>query len=215
MSDTKLYRRDGVLKPVMVRSAFLNSWRAPWTACFIALTILVHPAQSQESKPTAASVEGGNRAVQSQLPFGDRFGVRTVAGVSAQVLHAMPIGQVFDYLGTRVDGPRAGKANIVINWRFSDTHESLASTLEYGALTSMPGETATNAMTTVTTTRTVFESVVLRQQTLADAMEHREITTRGDAKAVSDLWTMLAYFETGLPVDEPADEAHRSIFCAI
>jgi alkyl sulfatase BDS1-like metallo-beta-lactamase superfamily hydrolase len=122
-----------------------------------------------------------------------RSGVRdgAVPGVSPellQVLHAMPIASVFDYLGTRVDGSRAGTSKIVINWRFTDTHESLASTLEHGALTSITGKTDPNAATTVTTTRTVFESVILGQRTLTDAMERREITTSGDAKAISDLW---------------------------
>jgi alkyl sulfatase BDS1-like metallo-beta-lactamase superfamily hydrolase len=136
-----------------------------------------------------------------ELRSGVRGGARSVPGVSAEVLHAMPIDLVFDYLGTRVDGPRAGTANIVINWRFTDTRESLAST--HGALTSITGKTAPNAVTTVTTTRPVFESVVLRQRTLADAMEHREITTIGDAKAVSDLLALLVDFETAFPVVEP------------
>jgi alkyl sulfatase BDS1-like metallo-beta-lactamase superfamily hydrolase len=63
------------------------------------------------------------------------------------VLHAMPIASVFDYLDNRVDGPLAGTANLVINWRFTDADESIASTLEHGALTSIPGKTAPNAMT--------------------------------------------------------------------
>jgi alkyl sulfatase BDS1-like metallo-beta-lactamase superfamily hydrolase len=101
---------------------------------------------------------------------------RYCPGVSPDVLpvlHAMPIASVFDYLDTRVNGPRTGTANLVINWRFTDAGESIASTLEHGALTSIPGKTAPNAMTTVTTTRPVFESVILRQRSLADAMEHR------------------------------------------
>jgi alkyl sulfatase BDS1-like metallo-beta-lactamase superfamily hydrolase len=118
-------------------------------------------------------------------------------------LYAKPIALVFDYLGTRVDGPRAGTANIVINWQFTDTRESLASTLEHGALTSITGKTAPNAVTTVTTTRTVFENVILGQRTLADAIGHREITMIGDPKAVSDLFELLVDFEAGFPVVEP------------
>ena len=138
-----------------------------------------------------------------------RSGVRdsAVPGVSPellQVLHAMPIAALFDYLGTRVDGPRAGTSKIVINWRFTDTHESLASTLEHGALTLITGKTDPNAVTTVTTTRTVFESVILGQRALADAMERREITASGDAKAVSDLLALLVDFRPGFPVVAPA-----------
>jgi len=138
-----------------------------------------------------------------ELRNGVHGGARSVPGVGPGVLRAMPIALVFDYLGTRLDGPRAGTANIVINWQFTDTRESLASTLEHGALTSINGKTAPNAVTTVTTTRPVFESVILGQRTLADAMEHREITTVGDAKAVSDLFALLVDFEERLPIVEP------------
>ncbi len=134
---------------------------------------------------------------------GVRGGARSVPGVSAQMLKAMPIALVFDYLGTRVDGPRAGTANIVIKWRFTDTRESVVSTLEHGALTSIAGKTAPNAVTAVTTTRTAFEGVILGQRTLADAMNKHEFTTVGDAKAVSDLFALLVDFKTGFPVVEP------------
>ncbi len=97
----------------------------------------------------------------------------------------------------------------MINWRFTDTHESLASTLEHGALTSITGKTALNAVTTVKTTRAVFESVILGKRTLADAMERHEITTIGSAKAVSDLWALLADFDTGFPLVEPAQRSRR------
>ena len=139
-----------------------------------------------------------------ELRTGVGRGARSVPGISPKMLHAMPIALMFDYLGTRIDGPRTGTANIVINWQFTDTHESLASTLEHGALTSITDKNAPNAVTTVKTTRTVFESVILGRRTLADAMEQREITTVGDAKAVSDLLALLVDFEAGFPVVEPA-----------
>jgi len=139
-----------------------------------------------------------------ELRTGVGRGARSVPGISPEMLHAMPIALMFDYLGTRIDGPRTGTANIVINWQFTDTHESLASTLEHGALTSITDKNAPNAVTTVKTTRTVFESVILGRRTLADAMEQREITTVGDAKAVSDLLALLVDFEAGFPVVEPA-----------
>jgi alkyl sulfatase BDS1-like metallo-beta-lactamase superfamily hydrolase len=58
----------------MVRLALLNWRRAPMTAGFIAIMTVVHPAQSQETKPAEPkpTVAAANRAVRSQLPFGDR-----------------------------------------------------------------------------------------------------------------------------------------------
>jgi hypothetical protein len=80
-----------------------------------------------------------------------------------------------------------------------------------GALTSITGKTDPNAVTTVTTTRAVFESVIMGQRSVANAIEHREITTRGDAKAVADLWALLVDFETGFPIVEPAGLAQGNV----
>ena len=138
-----------------------------------------------------------------ELRSAARGGARSVPGISPAILQAAPIGLVFDYLGTRVDWPRAGTTKIVINWQFTDTGESLASSLEHGALTWRTGKTVPTAATTVSTTRPVFESVVLGQRTLADAMERREITTTGDTSGLSVLFTLFVGFDPGFPVVEP------------
>jgi len=138
-----------------------------------------------------------------ELRNGVRGGARHVPGVGAEMLHAMPIDLVFDYLGTRIDGPRAGTAKIVINWRFTDTGESLASTLEHGALTTIAGKTAADAVATVTAPRPVLEAVILGQRTLADALQRSDITISGNASRVSDLMALLDDFEAGFPIVEP------------
>jgi len=74
----------------------------------------------------------------------------------------------------------------------------------HGALTWTNGKTAPNAVTTVTTTRAVFESVILGRQTLADAMKQGDITTLGNAKAISDLFALLVDFQPGFPIVEPS-----------
>ena len=130
--------------------------------------------------------------------------------MSSQVLHAMPIADVFDYLGTRVNGPRAGTPRpIVINWMLTDTRESLTSTLEHGALTSTTRKMATNADARVTTTRPVLEAVILGQRTLANALDGGEIAASGNVKAVRDLWSLLVDFPAGFPIAAPFEDGRR------
>jgi len=50
------------------------------TACLIAIMTVVRPAQSQETKSAEPNVAAANRAVQSELPFGDRQDSRTRCG---------------------------------------------------------------------------------------------------------------------------------------
>ncbi len=129
---------------------------------------------------------------------------RAVPAISAELLQVMTIGQIFDYLGTRIDGPRAGTSKIVINWRFTDTKESLAATLAHGALTWIDGKAASNPDATVTTTRPVFESVILGQRSLADATAQGGVAIAGNANSVSDLWGLLVTFTTNFPLVAPA-----------
>jgi hypothetical protein len=49
---------------------------------------------------------------------------RRSPGVSPDMLHAMTLDLVFDHLGTRLNGPRAGGTQIVINWHFAGSKES-------------------------------------------------------------------------------------------
>jgi alkyl sulfatase BDS1-like metallo-beta-lactamase superfamily hydrolase len=139
----------------------LKAGRYRWVAQVMDQVVFADPS-NQEARSLAADAfeQLGYLAESStwrnayllgaqELRSGVRAGARSVPGVSAEMLHAMPIALVFDYLGTRVDGPRAGTTNIVINWRFTDTGESLASTLEHGALTAIIGKTAPNAVTSV------------------------------------------------------------------
>ena len=106
-------------------------------------------------------------------------------------------------------GTRQDRRSATWTWIFTDTRESLTSTLEHGALTSTTRKIAPNADTTATTTRPVFEAVILGQRTLADALDRREITTSGNVKAVRDLWALLVDFHSGLPMVAPAGDGPR------
>ena len=126
---------------------------------------------------------------------------RSTPAIIPEVLHVMSAGEMFDYLGTRIDGPRAGAAKIVITWRFTDTKETLTSTLEHGALTWISGKSDPHTDATVTTTRQVLEPIILGQKMLAGSAA--QMTVTGNAKAVPDLWALLVDFKTGNPLIEP------------
>ncbi len=126
---------------------------------------------------------------------------RPTPGITPEVLHAMTAGEMFDYLGTRIDGPRAGAARIAIQWRFSDSQEILSATLSHGALTT--GSKADPQASMVTTSRAALEPVILGQKTLADAMADGSVKIVGDARPLTDFWALLVDFKTGIPLIEP------------
>jgi alkyl sulfatase BDS1-like metallo-beta-lactamase superfamily hydrolase len=69
------------------------------------------------------------------------------------MVQAMPIGSLFDVLGTYVNGPRAWSHDVVVNWSVPDTREQAAVTLRHGALTHVVGKRATTAAAAVTLSR--------------------------------------------------------------
>ncbi|HWE53229.1 MAG TPA: alkyl sulfatase dimerization domain-containing protein [Bryobacteraceae bacterium] len=128
---------------------------------------------------------------------------RPAPGVGADMLHAMPLNLVFDYLATRVNGPRAGTSHIVMNWKFTDSRESIASNLEHGALTAVLNKTDPAATATVTTTRPVFEAIILGQRPLAESLRNNAVSVTGDAAQLTTLMALLDSFEAGFPIIEP------------
>jgi len=128
---------------------------------------------------------------------------RPAPGAGADMLRAMPLNLVFDYLATRINGPRAGTTHIVINWKFTDSNESLATNLEHGALTAVMNKADPAAATTVTTTRPVFEAIILGQRPLAAAIQNGGVNITGDATRLNALMALLDSFEAAFPVIEP------------
>src|SRR5215471_18020168 len=128
---------------------------------------------------------------------------RRSPGVTPDMLHAMTLDLVLDYLGTRLNGPRAGTMQIVINWVFPDTNDSAASTLSHEALTAVLGKEASNPDATVTIARAVFESVVLGQRTMAEAIQRGDATVTGNSTRVVQLFGLFDDFDATFPIVEP------------
>ena len=119
-----------------------------------------------------------------------------------EMLHAMPIDLVFDALGTQVNGPRAGDTHIVVNWRFTDTGQLLASTLEDAALTYVVGKEARDADVSVALTRGAFDAMLLGRQTLAQALQQKVITAAGNAEKLTELMSLMDDFDASFPLVE-------------
>lgn len=123
--------------------------------------------------------------------------------LDAEMISAMPAALVFDYLGTTLNGPRAETTRMVLNWQFTDTRESLASNIDHAALTYVVGKRVSGADASVTTTRAVFNAIVLRQRTFADAQQKGELTVTGRSERLEELMSLLDDFDPAFRVVEP------------
>jgi alkyl sulfatase BDS1-like metallo-beta-lactamase superfamily hydrolase len=119
------------------------------------------------------------------------------------VIRAMSLDLFFDYLGVRLNGEKADGKRIVVNWVFSDLGERYALTLENCALTYLAGRGSERADATVTLERSVLDRLVLRETTLAEAMERGLARIDGDGAKVVELFGLLDDFTLMFEVVEP------------
>jgi alkyl sulfatase BDS1-like metallo-beta-lactamase superfamily hydrolase len=125
------------------------------------------------------------------------------APVSPDVVRAMSLELFFDYLGVRLNGERAEGRRLVINWVFPDVDRRFVLNLEHSALTALPDRQSDRADATVTLDRAVLTRVILRETTLADALQQGRVAVAGDAARVVELMSLLDDFPLMFNVVEP------------
>jgi linear primary-alkylsulfatase len=125
------------------------------------------------------------------------------APVSPDVVRAMSLDHFFDYLAVRVDADKAEGRRLVINWVFPDIDQRYVSNLEHCALTSLANRRSDAADATVTLDRAALDRLVLRELTLAEAVQQGRVAVEGDAERVAELFALLDDFPLMFAVVEP------------
>jgi len=114
--------------------------------------------------------------------------------ITPDTIKALPIDMFFDYLGVRLNGPKANGKKIVINWSFNDVKQNYVLNLENSALTYVPNKQAKNAEATLTLTRQTLDAITLRKLTFPQAMQSGQIKVEGDPRKVGKLLSLLDTF---------------------
>jgi len=111
--------------------------------------------------------------------------------VNPDTVAAMSVADVFDFLGVRLDGPRAAGAYIVLNFEFPDLDEAYALTLENSHLSYVPGKQDPAADATFILPRKVLNRVLLRQTTLAEAAQAGQAQISGNPQKFAELMALM------------------------
>ena len=114
---------------------------------------------------------------------------------SRDTLRAMTVELLLDYLGIRLNGPRAEGKTITMNWSFTDTGETYAVTLENAALTYTAGMQLPAADATITFRRATLDRVLVGETTLDKEIEAGSIRIQGDRRKLAELLSLLDSFE--------------------
>jgi alkyl sulfatase BDS1-like metallo-beta-lactamase superfamily hydrolase len=112
---------------------------------------------------------------------------------SPDTVRAMSLDLLFDYLGVRLNGPKAAGKKLTLNLNFTDTKEKYVLALENAALNHTRGQVK-DADATLTTTRAALNRIILGESTLDKAIASGSIKIQGKKEALGELFSLLDNF---------------------
>jgi alkyl sulfatase BDS1-like metallo-beta-lactamase superfamily hydrolase len=110
---------------------------------------------------------------------------------STDVARALSIEQLWDAIGARLDGPRAGEASIVTGWNFTDVEENWTVRIENGALSAVKGKLSPETQVTVTLTREALDAMLLGEGDLTELFAAGAIAVQGEGSKLGELFGLL------------------------
>jgi alkyl sulfatase BDS1-like metallo-beta-lactamase superfamily hydrolase len=122
---------------------------------------------------------------------------------SPDTVKAMSLDLFFNYLGVRLNGPKASGTRLALNFEFTDTKEQAILELANGSLNHSLGRTTADADTTVALTRNALDRVIMGETTVHDEVRSGGITVEPDTAPLEQLVSLLDEFEFWFPIIEP------------
>ena len=114
---------------------------------------------------------------------------------SPDTVRAMTLDLFFDYLGVRLNGPKAANASARLNFDFGRAGGTYLVELENGVLNHTAGAKAENADATVTLSRDTLNRIILGEAKLADAIGSGDVKVTGSQAKLEEVVSYLDSFE--------------------
>jgi alkyl sulfatase BDS1-like metallo-beta-lactamase superfamily hydrolase len=125
------------------------------------------------------------------------------ASVSPDTLAALTIDMLFDFIGVRLNGPKAEGKRAVINWTFEDTGQLYVLNLENCALTYVAGKNRENADASLTLSRATLNAIFARQTTFMQEIQSGKVKIAGNPMKLMELFGLLDTFQPTFEIVEP------------
>jgi alkyl sulfatase BDS1-like metallo-beta-lactamase superfamily hydrolase len=121
---------------------------------------------------------------------------------SPDMVRAMELNQLFDFLAIKLNGPNASGKTITLNFTFTDTDEDYTLTLKNSVL-NYRKKLADDPDATYTLTRADLNDIVLKQAKGADLVKAGKIKIEGDPEKLHDLLALLDDFDFWFDIVTP------------
>jgi len=122
-----------------------------------------------------------------------RVGVPKMPGLNLtgpDTVRAMPVDELFDYWGVRLNGPKAAGKSMRLGFNVADTGKQYTVTVRNGALTSYE-RAAVKPDAALTLNKSVLDDIQLGTTTLDAAIAKGDIKVEGDKGKVKDFFGLL------------------------
>jgi alkyl sulfatase BDS1-like metallo-beta-lactamase superfamily hydrolase len=114
---------------------------------------------------------------------------------SPDTIRAMSLDLFFDFLGMRLNGPKADGKRIVLNFDFTDVKQKYSIEMVNGVLNHTPNRQAAKADATITLSRETLNQIVLQQTTLKAAIGSGDVKIAGSQAKLEEMLSYLDSFE--------------------
>jgi len=128
-------------------------------------------------------------------------------GPPADLVAGLTVGQIFDGMAIRVDGPRAWDERIAIDWVFRDLGERYAMTLRNGVLTHSVGQLGRAPDAVIALDRAALDGIVLGTADVVELLTTQRLTIEGDGEQVGKLLGLLEEPDFGFPIVTPRTDS--------
>jgi alkyl sulfatase BDS1-like metallo-beta-lactamase superfamily hydrolase len=122
---------------------------------------------------------------------------------SPDTVRAMALDTFFDFLGVRLNGPKAVGKKIALNFEFTDTGDRYALGVENAALHYSKGRLHTKPNASLTLTRSSLNDIILGVASLDDKIESGEVRIDGSRSSLDDFVGLLDSFELWFNIVTP------------
>ena len=124
------------------------------------------------------------------------------SAISPDTVRALRTEQLFDYLGIRLNGPKAEGKIIVLNFTFADSEDRFVLRLQNSALTHVMGFSDI-ADASLHLDRITFDDLVLQRLSMSDAINAGRIKVDGKAARFDELMSLMDSFERMFEIVTP------------
>lgn len=188
-----------------------------WVASVLSQVVFADPANKDARNLGADALEQlgyqseaatwRNAYLLGALELRNGLGQQAPSTANADLLKGVSIDLAFDFLGVRLNAPKAEGKKIVINWTFTDLNETYVMNLENSALTHRSGKLDPNADASVTLTRAALDAITLKQRSFLGSVLTGDVSVGGNPLKLRELFGMLDEFSPGFEIVEPKKAA--------